>query len=36
MSYAVSVIEDSVACDAVDDVITGVGLGIAIGSLFVC
>lgn len=36
MNYSITSIDDSVACDAVDDVIVGVSLGIAVGSLFFC
>ncbi len=36
MSYSISTVDDAVACDAGDDLIVGVTLGIAVGSLFFC
>lgn len=36
MQYAITTVDDSIACSAADDFITGVTLGIAVASLFVC
>lgn len=36
MHFDIEVTEETVAMDAVDDIITGVCLGIAVGSLFFC
>lgn len=36
MNFAIDVNEEVVAMDAIDDIITGLALGIAIGSLFFC
>lgn len=36
MSYSISVVDDDVVCDAVDDILTGLSLGISVGGLFFC
>ena len=36
MKFNMEIMEETVAMDAVDDVMTGVAFGIAVGSLFFC
>ena len=36
MTYSFELLEEAEACDGVDDALVGFGIGLTLGSMFVC